>query len=170
MRWELALVEIVLGYEWLLSGLNKLLSPHFRSGLAQNLQQSTQGNPNGWYVAPLRQLVLPHAPPFAVVVLVSELLIGLGYLAGAGLWLSGRFPSARWSRLVNMGVIAALVGSAGLSANYYIMSGFTLPGLDTGAPFQEGLDIDGLLALIALVLVAAHCVAASRGARAAGRD
>ena len=37
-RWGLALIEVVLGYLWLLSALNKLLNPKFRSALARVLQ------------------------------------------------------------------------------------------------------------------------------------
>src|SRR5260370_26785090 len=44
----LALVEAAIGYEWLLSGLNKVLSSGFGSGLAHQLQTSLQGNPNRW--------------------------------------------------------------------------------------------------------------------------
>jgi hypothetical protein len=50
----------------------------------------------------------------------------------------------------------ALLGGALLTANYYLMGGNTVPGLDPGKAFQEGIDIDGLATLLALALVAAH--------------
>jgi hypothetical protein len=57
---------------------------------------------------------------------------------------------------VNLGVLGALLGSALMTANYYVMAGETLPGLDPGNPFNEGLSIDGLLTLIALGLLLVH--------------
>lgn len=168
----LALVEALIGYDWLLSALNKLLSPAFRSGLAGQLTMSMHGNPNAWWVALMRRLVLPHAPLFAVLVEVGELLVALGLFAGAALWASGQFPGRlpgrRWARWLNAGALLALAGGALMTANYYVMSGATLPWLDPGNPFNEGLSIDGLLTLIALGLLAIH-LAPLRAATARSR-
>lgn len=158
----LAVVEAAIGYEWLLSGLNKLLSADFAPGLAHQLLGSLQGNPNGWYTSLTTALVLPHARLFAALVQVGELMVGLGLFAGAALWASGRFPVARWARLLNLGVIAALVGGILMSANYAVMSGETLPGLNPGNPFNEGLSIDSLLTMIGLGLLVVHLVASWR--------
>lgn len=158
-RWGLALVEAVLGYLWLVSALNKLLNAQFRPGLAHVLQGQIKDNPNQWWAALAKGLVLPHAPVWAAVVEVSELLVALGYGAGVVLWLSGRFPRTRWSRGVNWLVLLALLSSALLSANYYLMSGDTVPGLAPSKAFQEGLSIDGLAMLLALALVVVHLLA-----------
>src|SRR5581483_8475455 len=80
-RWGLALVEAVLGYLWLVSALNKLLNAQFRPGLAHVLQGQFKGNPNQWWVALTRGLVLPHAQIWAAVVQAAELLVALGYFA-----------------------------------------------------------------------------------------
>ncbi len=156
----LAIVEAAMGFEWLLSGLNKLLSPDFVISLAHQLQTSLQGNPNGWYVSLTKSLVLPHAQLFAALVEVGELLVGIGLFAGAALWVSGRFPAMRWARLLNLGVIVALVGGVLMSANYAVMGGDTLPGLNPGNPFNEGLSIDSLLTIIGLGLLVIHVLAA----------
>src|SRR5690242_3242572 len=86
----LAVVEATIGYEWLLSGLNKVLSPDFGSGLAKEVQTSLQGNVNGWYTSLATTLVVPHARLFAVLVELGEVVVGLGLFAGAALWASGR--------------------------------------------------------------------------------
>jgi thiosulfate dehydrogenase [quinone] large subunit len=152
----LALVEALIGYEWLLSALNKILSPGFRSGLAGQLKLAMAGNPNTWWVALARGLVLPHAQLFGVLVEVGEVLVALGFVAGAALWAGGRFPVRRWARRVNLVVIGALLGSAMMTANYYVMAGQTLPGLNPSNPFNEGLSIDGLFTLIAVGLLLVH--------------
>ncbi len=156
--WGMILVEGLIGYEWLLSGLNKLLSPTFRSGLTAQIQMALHGNPNTWWVALTRRLVLPQASLWAVLVEVGELLVALGFFAGAVLWASGQFPTQRWARRLNLGVLAALAGSALMTANYYLMSGETLPGLNPGNPFNEGLSIDGLLTLVAAGLFVIHAI------------
>lgn len=76
--------------------------------------------------------------------------------AGAALWASGQFPAHRWTRRLNLGVLGALLGGAGMTANYYMMSGATLPGLNPANAFNEGLSIDGLLTLVAVGLGVIH--------------
>lgn len=44
----LLLVQVVLGYEWLVSGLTKLERGGFPQGLADELRDMSQGSP-GWY-------------------------------------------------------------------------------------------------------------------------
>jgi hypothetical protein len=53
-------------------------------------------------------------------------------------------------------VIGALLASALMTTNFYLMAGNTLPGLDPANAFNEGLSIDGLLTMIAVGLIAAH--------------
>lgn len=158
-RWGLALVEAVLGYLWLVSALNKLLSAQFRPGLAHTLQGQFKDNPNQWWVALVKALVLPHAQVWAALVQIGELLVALGYFAGAVLWLSGWFPRERWARRLNWAVVLALLGGAALTANYYLMAGNTVPWLEPSMPYKEGLSIDGVATLLALALVVVHLLA-----------
>ncbi len=109
--WGVALVEALIGYTWLLSALNKMLNPSFRTGLAAQLTMAMRGNPNTWWVALATRLVLPHAELFAVLVEVGELFVALGFFAGAALWASGQLPTRRWARRLNLGVLGALVGA-----------------------------------------------------------
>jgi thiosulfate dehydrogenase [quinone] large subunit len=155
-RWGLALIETALAYEWLVSALNKLLDPRFAAGLAPQLRQSLHDNPNHWYSALLNDLVVPHARVYATLIEIGEFLIGLGFLVGAMLWLSRRLAASAWARPVTLAVMAAVAASGLLSANYYLNGGETLPGLNRGNPYNEGLSIDGLLTLVALGLLVAH--------------
>ena len=158
--WGLALTEAAIGYEWLLSGLNKLLSADFSTGLAHALESSLDGNPNGWYVSLARTMFIPHAQVLAPLVELGELLVAGGLFAGAFLWVSGRLPVARWARLLNLGVIMALIGGILMSINYAVMGGDTLPGINPGNPFNEGISIDSLLAMIGICLLVIHVLAA----------
>jgi thiosulfate dehydrogenase [quinone] large subunit len=162
----MAVVEAALGHEWLVSGLNKVLSPDFGPGLAKNLQQSLHGNPNGWYVSLVHSVVLPHATLFAFLVETGEVLVALGLFAGAVLWVSGRLRASAL-RLLNPGVIAALVGAILMSANYALMSGDTVPGLNPSNPFNEGISIDSLFVIIGLGLLIVHLLTSRRRTPAA---
>jgi thiosulfate dehydrogenase [quinone] large subunit len=159
-------VEAAIGYEWLLSGLNKVLSADFSSGLAHQLQTNLQGNPNRWYASLTNSLVMPHARLFAALAQVGELLVAAGFVAGAALWVGGRLAASRWARLLHLGVVVALVGGILLSANYAVMSGDTLPGINAANPFNEGLSIDSLLTIIGLGLVVVHVLALRQPATA----
>jgi uncharacterized membrane protein YphA (DoxX/SURF4 family) len=94
--WGVAVVEASIGYEWLLSGLNKVLSPTFVSGLAGTLRENLQGNPNRWYASLADALIIPHARIFALPAEGGEILVALGMFAGAMLWVSGRVRESRW--------------------------------------------------------------------------
>ena len=56
----LLLVQVVLGYEWFVSGLTKLVRGGFPQGLGEELRDMSHGAP-GWYRDFLASGVLPHA-------------------------------------------------------------------------------------------------------------
>ncbi|MDQ2832052.1 MAG: hypothetical protein M3Y74_23770 [Chloroflexota bacterium] len=163
--WGMALVEAVIGYEWLLSALNKILSPSFNAGLAHQLYMAMMGNPNGWWVSLANTLMIPHAQLCALLAQVGELLVALGFFAGAALWIGGWLPTARWARWLNGGVIVALIGGVTMTANYYLMAGNTWPGLNPSNPFNEGLSLDGVLTLLTAALLPSHLLALRAPAR-----
>jgi len=166
--WGLAPVELVIGYEWLVSALNKVYSSTFRPGLAASIHTSLQDNPNGWWVALVQQLVIPNAPMWATVVEVAELLVAVGLFVGAILWISGGFPKTRVVRLLNMMVLLALLAGIAMTVNYYLLAGHTLASLGSlhpDAPFDEGVSLDGLLTFLGMGLLLIHFIAQQGHAR-----
>jgi len=155
-RWGLALVEAAIAYVWIVSALNKILDPRFGGGLAHQLKQGLRDNPNRWYSALVSNAVVPHATAYATLIEIGEFLVGLGFLVGALLWLSRRLAASAWARPLTLAVMAAVAAGALMTANYYLNAGKTLPWLNPGNPYQEGLSIDGLLTLVALGLLVAH--------------
>src|SRR4051794_34658872 len=59
LPFSLYAVQLILAYEWLLSGVNKIVSSQFASQLPVMLHQSTLVNRYHWYSSLLEQLVLP---------------------------------------------------------------------------------------------------------------
>jgi len=150
----LCAVQLVLAYEWLISGINKLINPSFTDQLASTLRQSIDGNPYTWYVTFLRQIVLPHAALFGVLTELGELAIGVILVAGAALWIWR--PSHRVTVLGGKAACLALTGAAILSLNYFFQGGSPLPWISPGNAFNEGVDIDILIPLISLTLLVAN--------------
>lgn len=170
----LCLVQLVLAYEWLLSGVNKLLNQNFTVQLASTLHQNISGNPYGWYVSLLRGVVLPHANVFGVLTELGELSIGVTLLASAVLWM--RFPAGRPTMYAGIAACAALAGATFMPLNYFLMSGDPIPWINPANAFNEGVSIDVLMSLLAVALLVANLnalkTAAGRlsgaGARAQG--
>src|SRR5215467_3935447 len=90
----LAGLELLVGYEWLVSGVDKLLYGNFPGTLAGLLTGTLSGGrlPD-FFATLLRGLVMPHAPAFGYLVEWGEVLAGLGLLAAGLLELVG--PSVR---------------------------------------------------------------------------
>ena len=159
----MAVIEALLAYEWLLSGLNKCLATDYLQGLSASLASMTPGNPNSWYVAFLRHVAMPHCTIFGCLVLAGELLVAAALLIGAGLWLVRPEQLHRTSgRMLQAGVMVGLIGAVIMTANYYLMAGKTVPWLQPSDPYDEGLSLDGLLTLITAGLLAVHTLALYR--------
>lgn len=150
----LIVMQLVLAYLWLVSGTNKLLDPHFGTQLVPVLRQSMQGNPYGWYATILRVIVLPNHTLFALAVQVMEPAIGLALLFSAGLWIVR--PHGRLTIYGALAATAALLGSAGLSLNYFFQGGTYLPWINSGNALNPGVDINIMVAAISTVLLGAN--------------
>jgi len=150
----LCIVQLILAYEWLVSGINKLVNPNFPVQLASTLRQGMDGNPYGWYGTFLRQVVLPHASTFGVLTELGEIAIGATLLTGAVLWIWR--PHSSITVLASRAASLALAGAAFLSLNYFFQGGSPLPWVNAGNAFNEGIDIDILIPLLAVTLLVAN--------------
>lgn len=153
----LALIQAIVGYEWLISGANKVLSGQFPQGLAGTLADGLKDNPNGWYVSFLRAVVVPHSVLFGYLIELAEVGIGLALLGGA-LLLIGHLPTRgeRYYRLARFEIGAAAVAAFAcvvlcVNFHFFMGDGF-LSALNPGAPFDEGIDLDTLLPPIAAIV------------------
>lgn len=150
----LAIVQLILAYEWLVSGINKLLNMNFTVQLEGTLRSSLAGNPCGWYVDFLRSVVLPHPMLFGVLSEVGETVIGITLLVSAVLWL--RRPSSTVTHYAAVAASFALAGAAFLSLNYFFQGGSPLPVINPSNAFNEGIDIDILIPLLSVTVLIAN--------------
>lgn len=126
-------LQIVVAYEWIVSGLDKIGNAHFDSQLVSVLQQSSQGSRYGWYISLLHQFMLPNHTLFALLVQVTEPILGLALLFGGALGLLRL--QARVMIFTALAVTAALLGSAFLSLNYFFQGDGPIPWINPSSSF-----------------------------------
>ena len=149
----LLVVQLLVGYEWFLSGLTKIVRGGFPGGLADDLTEKSEGAP-GWYRSFLDGSVIPNASTFGYLIEIGELLVGLALIVAAIVWL------ARWERLSDGGRIAILaatvlasLGGIFMAINFHLANGAAHPWLIPKDGFDEGVDLDSLLPAVQLVLI-----------------
>lgn len=151
-------VQALLGYEWLMSGLTKIVRGGFPGGLADELREKSEGAAS-WYTSFLDSAVIPNARFFGVLIIVGELVVGLALLAAALLWAFG------WDSLGyggQIGVLAvtltAALGGIVMNLNFHLANGSAHPWLIPGDGFDEGVDLDSFMPAVQLVLVIVSAV------------
>lgn len=141
-------IQGFLGYEWLMSGLSKVLSASFVPDLGANLADATK-DLTGPYKSFLDAVVIPNAQPFGYLVLLGELGLGVLLIATALAWWF------RWDRLSLTGrsVLLGLIVAAGavaifMNVNFHLANGGSHPWLIAADPFDEGVDLDSVMPLV----------------------
>lgn len=149
----LLLVQIVVGYEWLVSGLSKVANGNFPHGLAAQLRDLAKMSPS-WYGQFLRSSISPHAVTFGYLIEFAELAAGI-VLVGVALaeLAPGRWLSGRISRFFRLLVLAALVGGIVMAANFELANGSGFGLHLSRNSFDEGVDLDTIMVAVQLALL-----------------
>src|SRR5438034_3682556 len=161
----LAGLQLLLGYEWLLAGGDKLLLGAFPAQLSGMLLALVGGGHLvGFFSAILQALVAPNAVLFGYLIESGETLAGLGLLS-AGLValllpLAGRYlrgTSARLfvygSRLLERLAPLAALGAGLLGVSYFFLDGLPRPWFVPTIAFGGSIDTGLFLAAASVVLV-----------------
>lgn len=143
----LLLVQIFIGYEWLMSGLVKLFRGGFASGLAAELTEKSEGTV-GWYKSFVDAVVIPNAQVFGYLIMFSELLAGITFIVAAVICLS---MGVRKS--VHILTVLAAIGGIFLNINLHLLNGSAHPWFFPGDGFDEGVDLDSLMPAIQAILI-----------------
>lgn len=146
-------VEAIVGYEWLMSGVTKIVRGGFPAGLTGELREKSEGAAS-WYASFLDSVVIPHGTLFGVLIIVAEIAVGAALIVAAALW------ALRWERLGETGRIAILattavaaLGGILMNLNFHLANGSAHPWLIPGDGFDEGVDLDSFMPAVQLVLL-----------------
>lgn len=120
----LALVQAVVGFEWLRAGWEKVDNPQFVSGMGKTIGAFASKNPTSWYKDFLTGFAAPNATVLGWVVAYGELLAGIALLVAATLYILNiqRYPV--FGPLTSALALAALVGGAFMSINFWLAAGW----------------------------------------------
>ncbi len=150
----LLFVQLFVGYEWFMSGVTKIVRGGFPSGLGDELADKSTGAAH-WYKSFLEGSIIPNATVFGYLIEIGELLVGIALIAAALLWL------LRWERLPRGGrltvlatTVSASLAGIFMAVNFHLANGAPHPWLIPTDGFDEGVDLDSLLPMVQLVLIA----------------
>jgi thiosulfate dehydrogenase [quinone] large subunit len=175
----LAALQLLVGYQWLVSGGDKLLYGHFPDQMRQLVAGAiSSGRLPDFFAQFLQSAVLPNATIFGVLVECGEMLTGLGLLAGVLLSMTRppilrrltaeRGSGARFARialgaLYVLTVVAAL-GALFMGLNYWALDGMPMPwfapGLAYGGAIHPALFLAGASATILIGQITSQIAAA----------
>ncbi len=161
----LAGLQLLIGYEWLLAGGDKLLLGAFPAQLGGMLLTLVSGGHLvGFFAAILQGLVAPNALFFGYLIELAETLAGLGLMA-AGLMallrpLAGRYLSGTRATLFVFGdrllerlAPLAALGAGLLGVSYFFLDGLPAPWFIPSIAFGGSIDSGLFLALASVILV-----------------
>lgn len=141
----LLLIQVCIGYEWLVSGLTKIVRGDFPAGLAAELRDMSHAAP-AWYRGVLDSAVVPHAVAFGYAIEIAELAVGIVLVVGV-LRLPGRI-----ARYAPAATLAALLVGLVLALDFALANGSTFGMGLAQDSFDEGIDLDTMLVGLQLAL------------------
>ena len=166
----LAGLQLLLGYEWLLAGGDKLLLGAFPAQLGGMLLTLVGGGHlAGFFAAILQGLVAPNAQLFGYLIEVGETLAGLGLIT-AGLVAVLRPLAARHlggrsakgflfaDRLLGRLALVAASGAGLLGVSYFFLDGLPAPWFIPSVAFGGSIDNGLFLAAASVILIVSQLV------------
>jgi thiosulfate dehydrogenase (quinone) large subunit len=161
----LLLVQLCLGYEWLVSGLTKLAHGDFPAGLRGELADIGKQSPD-WYRGLLTNAIEPHAQVVGYAIEIAELLAGVVLIAAAIVWLvRGTRLSDRARLTMQFAIGAVSVVALLLLVNFELANGGAFGLKLAKDSFDEGVSLDTLMVGLHLALVVFAAAALPRRAR-----
>lgn len=148
----LLLLEMIIGYEWLVSGVAKIVRGGFPSGLAKELLEKSEGA-LPWYVSLMKSAIIPNAEVFGYLIMYAEVLAGIALLVGPFIWLCAwDRVSDRLRAAVLFFTAVAMIGTTFLAINLHLANGGSHPWLIPKSGFDEGIDLDSMLPASQIVI------------------
>ena len=163
-------LQLLLGYEWLLAGGDKLLLGAFPAQLGGMLLTLVGGGHLvSFFTAILQGFVAPNALLFGYLIELGETLAGLGLMAAglvallrpvAGRYLSGTSATmfVFGDRLLERLAPIAAIGAGLLGVSYFFLDGLPKPWFVPSVAFGGSIDTGLFLAVASVVLIVSQLV------------
>ncbi len=158
-------LQLLLGYEWLLAGGDKLLLGVFPAQLGGMLLTLVGGSHlAGFFAAILQGLVAPNALLFGYLIELGETLAGLGLITAgivallrplAGRYLRGTSATVFMfgDRLLGRLALFAAGGAGLLGVSYFFLDGLPAPWFIPSVAFGGSIDNGLFLAVASVILI-----------------
>src|SRR6266581_1009683 len=163
-------LQLIIGYEWLLAGGDKLLLGSFPTQLHGLLLTSVSGGHlASSFVTILQGLVAPNAVLFGYLIELGETFAGLGLVTAglvallrplAGHYLSGTSATlfGYGDRLIERLAPLAAIGAGLLGISYFFLDGLPQPWFVPSIAFGGSIDTGLFLAVASVVLIVSQPV------------
>jgi hypothetical protein len=158
------LVQFLVGYVWLISAIDKVRSATFLPGLPQRLAEMSEETKYGWYRRFLKDVTIPNAEVFGRLITWGELLVGISLMALAA-FLVLRGTQDRWALAASSIAAGALLAGVLMNVNFHLAEGFHHPFVGYSDGLEGSVDLDSLMPLVQLVLLAVNLTIAWSGFR-----
>ena len=144
-----------------MSGGDKLLSGTFPQGLGAALANGIDSNPYSWYIGFLQSQVLPNSVFFGYLIEWTEVIAGIILLTGAFILLGQprRRGEPQHRLMLGYSIAVIIVAAVGIIMNvnfHFWMGGWVIPTFNPSTPYNEGIDLDGLLPPLSLIVIIAN--------------
>ena len=152
------LIFIVLAYEWIISGIDKLLSGTFISRLHDQFVQAIPDIKYPFYARILNQL-LPYSTYLAWMILIASFFVGLSFVLLAFVISNNQLSAP----MLSLGIAAGIL-SAFMSLNFFFFQSGTYF-IHAADPFDEGISLDFIMFLLQISIAAACSIQLKAGRR-----
>ncbi len=153
---SVALIQAVVGAEFVLAGLNKALDPDYATQF-RGFVQGSPGATSGALAGPIQSFVLPNLDLVAQLAKLTELGAGAILLVTA-LEVARRRLSeplgAQHAYEPAVALVSAMAALAlgGMSLSIYLLEGGRLPGINPGYAFSSPIAVELLLVPLAICI------------------
>lgn len=146
-RYFFPIVLFILAYEWLVSGLDKVISGTFITHFHHQLVSAISGGMHyPLYASLLQVAVLPNSRLFAWLVECGELAVGTAFIV-----LGVMVLKRQKNRVIKTMGVATGILSAFMTLNFFFYQGGPIL-LSTGHPFDEGIPVALVMVLLQLAV------------------
>jgi hypothetical protein len=151
-----ALIQALIGLEFLLTGLSKAVDTHYEANFAAFVSGSP-GSHRGLISPLIQNLVIPHLAIAAQLAKFSEIVIGLTLLVAAAEIARRRFSGRLGVRLPHESALAlagagAGLGLAAISMTIYMIQGGVLPTVNPARSLAAAIPVELMMVALGLAV------------------